>query len=293
MELTQLRYFQTVARLENMTAAAQELHIAQPSLSKSIKNLETDLGVPLFDRVGKRIKLNTYGEIFLESVERIFRELTHSKYQLNHLVEQKENSVIIGASSSRFLQELFQKFFIQHPARRFKISHITQQETLEAQLLDGEIDLGIFYTPTDHPDIECQPLLTEDIYLAVPPSHPLAQKESVHLSEVKDESFISVTSDYTFGEMTKLFCYEAGFKPDIAFEIESFDFIIQLVYAEFGVTFVPYSWADKSHRNLPPLLKIQSPVCQRTIWLSWAKQRYQTKTTQEFKAFAMSYFDSK
>ncbi|MGX7197828.1 LysR family transcriptional regulator [Enterococcus olivae] len=144
MELRQLRYFQTVTHLENMSQAAKELHIAQPSLSKSIADLEEDLGVKLFDRVRKRIQLNRFGKLFLESVEKIFREIEYSKYHLNHLVEEEENSVTIGASSSRFLQDLFQTFFLQHAKRRFKIAHITRQPMLEAKLLDGEIDLGIF-----------------------------------------------------------------------------------------------------------------------------------------------------
>jgi DNA-binding transcriptional LysR family regulator len=293
MELRQLGYFQVVARLENMTAAAEELHIAQPSLSKSIAHLEAELGVKLFDRVGKRIKLNEYGTIFLVSVERIFRELDYSKYQLTHLIETKENSVTIGASSSKFLQELFQEFFLQHPTRRFKIAHITQQQELEAKLLDGEVDLGIFYTPMRHPEIACQPLLTEEIYLAVPPNHALAHRKNIHLSEVAEEPFISVTSDYAFGEMTKLFCREAGFDPDVAFEIESFDFIIQLVHAGFGVTFVPQSWTENKHQKSLPLLTIDLPTCQRTIWLSWLKNRYQTPITQGFKKFATNYFEQK
>jgi len=214
------------------------------------------------------VRLNECGEIFLQSVERVFRELEYSKYELHNLEDKKENSVNIGASSSRFLQDLFQTFFLQHPDRRFKVLHITQHQNLEAQLLKGEIDLGIFYTPIKHPEIICEPLLTEEIYLAVPPNHPIANKISVHLNEVKDEPFISVTSDYTFGEMTKQFCYEAGFSPDIAFELESFDFIIKLVNAEFGVTLVPHSWQLINNLQLPPLITIDSPKCQRTIWLS-------------------------
>lgn len=135
--------------------------------------------------------------------------------------------------------------------------------------------------------------MTEEICLAVPPDHPLADRKTVHLSEVAEEPFISVTSDYAFGEMVKLFCYEAGFTPDIAFEIESFDFIIQLVSAGFGVTFVPHSWTESNHRKLPPLLQIKAPVCQRAIWLSWVKQRYQTQIAKEFQAFATDFFQEK
>ncbi|WP_313469161.1 LysR family transcriptional regulator [Carnobacterium sp.] len=290
MELRQLHYFQVVARFENMTIAATELHIAQPSLSKSIAALEQDLGVRLFDRIGKRIVLNDYGMIFLTTVEKIFRTIENSKHELSHLVEIEERSVAIGASSSRFLQDLFQTYFISHPDQRFKISHITQQKKLEQKLLDGEIDLGIFYTPTDHPEIESKPLLTEEIFLAVPPNHQLAKKKSVNLNEVANDPFISVTTDYSFAKMTKLFCHEAGFTPDIAFEIESFEFILKLVQSGLGLTFVPDSWRRANHSTLLPLLKIDAPICQRTIWISWMKNRYQTKATKEFKEFSLNYF---
>lgn len=86
------------------------------------------------------------------------------------------------------------------------IQRLTQQQELEAKLLDGEVDLGIFHTPIRHPEIACQPLLTQEIYLAVLPNHTLAHRKNSHLSEVTEEPFVSVTSDYAFGEMTKLFC---------------------------------------------------------------------------------------
>jgi len=172
------------------------------------------------------------------------------------------------------------------------IQRLIQQQELEAKLLDGEVDLGIFYTLIRHPEIACS-LLTQEIYLAVPPNHTLAHRKNSHLSEVAEEPFISVTSVYAFGEMTKLFCREAGFEPDVAFEIESFDFIIQLVHAGFGITFVPQSWTENKHQKSLPFLTLDSPTCQRTIWLSWLKNRYQTPITQGFEKFATNYFEQK
>jgi DNA-binding transcriptional LysR family regulator len=85
MELLQLHYFQTVARLEHMTKAAEELKIAQPSLSKTISRLEEDLGAPLFNRQGRNIRLNQFGKVFLTRVDRIFRELEEGKREIRDM----------------------------------------------------------------------------------------------------------------------------------------------------------------------------------------------------------------
>lgn len=82
MDLLQLQYFQVVARLENITHAAKELHVAQPSISKTIARLEESLGVPLFERSGRRIRLNRFGEAFLRRVERCFNELNDGQRDL-------------------------------------------------------------------------------------------------------------------------------------------------------------------------------------------------------------------
>ncbi|EST51510.1 LysR family transcriptional regulator [Brevibacillus panacihumi W25] len=97
MDLLQLKYFQVVARLEHMTRAAEELHISQPSLSKMISRLEKHLGVPLFDRHGKQIRLNRFGKIFLNRVDRVFAELEEGQYELADLtgLERGEADLII------------------------------------------------------------------------------------------------------------------------------------------------------------------------------------------------------
>lgn len=292
MELKQLAYFRTVAKLENMTLAAKTLHIAQPSLSKMIARLEEELQLTLFDRKGKRIYLNQYGKSFLLTVNRIFHELEGGKKELADLAAKQENTVIVGASSSRILQDLFKEFFAIHPERKFKIRHIRQQQDLEDKLLEEAIDLGIFYTPIKHPAIACIPLLVEEIYLAVPPAHPLAKKKSIALEEAAGESFISVITDTAFGEMTTRFCQEAGFTPNVAFEIESFDIIVNLVDTGLGLTFIPASWQTDSDQHSPILLKIDSPLCQRRIWLSWLKERYQTQAMLDFRDFSLAYFQA-
>ncbi|SFC88903.1 regulatory helix-turn-helix protein, lysR family [Bacillus sp. OV322] len=114
MELLQLKYFQTVARLEHMTHAAEELKIAQPSLSKTISRLEEDLGVPLFDRIGRQIKLNQYGKTFLTRVDRIFMELGEAKRELEYLSGLHLGMVQLAISIPSILPDLISSFLAQH-----------------------------------------------------------------------------------------------------------------------------------------------------------------------------------
>lgn len=111
MELLQLKYFQTVARLEHMTKAAEELHIAQPSLSKTIARLEKDLGVPLFDRQGRQITLNPFGKVFLKRVERIFHELSEGEREIKDLANLQQRLYYTGCFYSKNITRTNRFFF--------------------------------------------------------------------------------------------------------------------------------------------------------------------------------------
>src|SRR5438309_3725141 len=106
MDLLQLKYFQTVARLEHMTQAARQLEIAQPSLSQTIARLEEELGVPLFDRQGRQIRLNQFGRTFLRRVERIFAELEDGRRELADLAGLEQGRVSLSMFSTPLLPDL-------------------------------------------------------------------------------------------------------------------------------------------------------------------------------------------
>lgn len=292
MDLLQLKYFQVVARWENVTRAAEELHIAQPSLSKTIVRLEESLGVPLFERVGKRIRINRFGETFLRRVNRIFNELEDGQRELTDLAGFEHRNITVSTSSSRLMPNLFREYLTSNPDVKFRLRYITKQQEIQEQLLNGEIDLSICFFPIAHSEIHCEPLLTEEIFLAVPPTHRLAHRKSIHLNEIANESFISVTTDFELWEITNKFCQQAGFTPNITFEIESIDVIVNLVNAGLGVAFLPAYWQQVNKINRPVQLHIESPSCERTIWLSWMKERYMSEATHGFKKFAIEYFSS-
>jgi DNA-binding transcriptional LysR family regulator len=289
MELLQLQYFQTVARLEHMTKAAEQLQIAQPSLSKTIARLEEDLGVPLFDRKNRQLKLNNYGRLFLERVNRIFLELNEGKRELADEHERGQTQITLAVSVPKVLPELLSSFLKDFPEIKFQ-QMLESTTSMRSLLEKAEIDFCISSVEIKGSDIVWEPLMTEQIYLVVPPEHHLAKREKVYLNEVKDEPFISMNTGFGFRNLTDAYCQEAGFVPNIAFEGDEPGVIGALVRQGLGVAFIPeISWRGNSN-PFPNKLEIIEPKCQRTIGLSWSKRRYLSNPAQQFRQYVLKYF---
>ncbi len=292
MELLQLKYFQTVAGLEHMTKAAEELQIAQPSLSKTISRLEEDLGVPLFDRKNRQLRLNEYGKLFLDRVNRIFLELNEGKREIAERSEQGQSQITLAVSIPRVLPELLSSFLKQYPDIKFQ-QVLKSTTSMKSQLEKAEIDFCISSVPIEGTDIVWEPLMTEEIYLIVPPEHRLSRREEIVLSEVKNDPFISMNTGFGFRNLTDAFCHEAGFIPNIAFEGDEPGVIGDLVRQGLGIAFIPeISWIH--HTNpFPNKLRIIEPKCQRTIGLGWSKRRYLSDAAQQFRQYVTDYFSKR
>ncbi|WP_459501862.1 LysR family transcriptional regulator [Bacillus sp. C1] len=291
MELLQLKYFQTVAKLEHMTKAAEELRIAQPSLSKTIARLEKDLGVPLFDRQGRKITLNSFGKVFLKRVERAFHELSEGKREIKDLAEFHQNSITLAVSIPRILPELLSSFLNEQPNVRFQ-QFLESTSSMKRQLEEMEIDFCISSVPIEGPEIIWEPLMTEEIFLVVPSGHPLANRGSIHLHEVKNEPFISMNTGYGFRQLTDEFCKEAGFIPHIAFEVDEPGVINELINRGLGIAFVPSLTLFRNPNLSSNRLHIIEPNCKRTIGLGWSKSRYLSSAARQFREFVIHYFSN-
>jgi DNA-binding transcriptional LysR family regulator len=198
MDLLQLRYFQTVARLENVTHAAEELHIAQPCISRAIARLEDSVGVALFERTGKRIRLNEFGRVFLKRVERCFNELEEGQRELADLAGAKRGKIVVGATVARILPGLFGEFLKTRPTVQFQLFQAASQQDVQKRLLGGEIDLCFTAQPVELPEAHDEPLFSEEIILAVGEGHRLAKKKSVRLEELSGEALIDLGRNASF-----------------------------------------------------------------------------------------------
>jgi DNA-binding transcriptional LysR family regulator len=292
MDLLQLKYFRTVARLEHMTRAAKTLSIAQPSLSKMIAHLEEELGVPLFDRQGRQIRLNQYGKAFLTQVEKALQALDEGKRQLKDMVGLERGHIALSTVSAPLLTDLLSTFYPQHPHISFRLFQQSTTTMLD-QLERGEIDFCLASPPITQPDIGWISLVTEEIFLIVPLQHHLAGHESIELREAANEPFISLKPGYGLRDLTDQYCQQAGFTPCIVFEGDEPAAIRGLVRAGLGIAFTAeFSWrsvindAELAVRRL----RISEPRCQRTIGLAWSKERYLSLAARQFRQFVIDYF---
>ena len=290
MELIHLKYFQTIARLESVTQAAAELHVSQPALSKILARLERELGQSLFDRKNRCMCLNTAGKLFLQHVQRVFLELREARKELAALSDSAEASVVAASSSSRLLPNLLTSYLQADPQGSFRLKQITEIEDMRTSLLMEQIDFSISFQPLRHKDIKTQRLASEQIFLAVAPDHPLACCKRIELAAVRQEKFISLTSECGLRELTTDFCEQAGFHPDVRFEINSLEVIGNLVNAGYGVAFVPAFWRKYEKGKAPVQIPIDSPGCYRDVWISYRKNEALTAAQQKFLTFVKKYF---
>ena len=292
MELLQLKYFQAVAQLQNITAAAKLLYISQPSLSRAIARLEADLGVPLFDRKGKQITLNAYGKLFLRHVNTCLRELETGRQALASLASTYQGTVNVGTVAARFLSSILHQYLQEQPQVKFHLVRFAKCSEAQEQLLSREVDLAFTCAPILHPEVQCWHLSTEEIFLAVSPLHPFAKRESIALSEAREEEFLSLPVDTVF-DITNLFdtfFIQAGFQPKIRFECPTVDVIANMVSANLGCALFSKSWTSTVKRSDIVLLPIRFPSCQRDFYVSISKSRTHGQAVREFYHFVTERF---
>ncbi len=260
MELNQLRYFYEAARLEHITQAAENLHVAQPALTKSIRALEEELGVKLFYKSGRRVKLTDYGKFLLEKAKPILGELDVLPQTIEKLVDMEQHTVWINVlAGSTFITNVIIKFKKQNPDVIFKM---TQKEN------ETGCDIMVL-TNTNRPDntvkTKKRGVVEEKVFIAVPAQSELAEKDEIDLWDLRFSEFITLSGSRRFRPLCDAYCAYAGFKPHVVFESDSLIAVKNLIAAGVGVAFWPeFSWGkiDKSHMKL---VNIKNPECQREI----------------------------
>lgn len=287
MELLQLQYFRTVARLEHMTRAAQELRIAQPALSKTIARLEEHVGVPLFDRQSGRIRLNAFGRTFLHKVETALNLLEEAKREVAELAGLEQGSIRLVTSTMTSLVEPIREFLERHPNVDMQITHAASMDELAASIDSGEADIGFSVMPIDREGVEQSRVLGEELYLVVSRKHRLAGRSAVRLADAAGEPFIGYKEGFIFQDVNDALFRQAGISPRFVCRVDEPAAILSLVRAGLGVAlFACINPDDPELVYLP----IKRPVCRRDYWLVWPQRRYLSLAARKFIDFIGGYF---
>lgn len=287
MEIHTLVQFKKVAELQHITRASEELHVAQPSLSRTIAQLEKELGVQLFERVGKSIALNRYGEIVLKHTNKILKELKDIETEIQNISNASQRTVTLSMySASKLLPGLVTAFKRQYPSIRLMIRQENPNEAVQ-----DEIDLTIFSSIRPSTSRYAITLIEEEIFLALPEWHPLSTKDSVSLKEVSASEFICLQKGKSLRTITDTYCKMAGFEPSVILESDSPETVRELIAAGIGISFVPsITWQNMNTDNIV-LLPISYPQCKRYINLSWRSNGRLSTTATLLKDFIQQYFE--
>lgn len=290
MEWNQLVYFKTLAEMQHFTRAAEKLTLSQPALSRSMAKLEEELGFPLFERYGKRVVLNSYGQIFLEHVERSLQEIAKGRQIIQDLLNPDHGCVSLAflhSLGSNIVPNLLGSFRERYPQIQFKLYQNATPVVLN-QLLTGEIDLCLCNHISIKDSIQWTDLYDEDLFVCVPASHPLAKRSQISLQEIAKEPIITFKKDYGLRILTDQLFKEADIQPPITFEGEEIMTVAGLVEARLGVALIPHI-AGLDHINIV-FLPVSTPVCCRTIGIAWNQNRYLSPVAKRFKDFVAEWF---
>lgn len=281
MDWQQLEYFRATANAEHMGRAAEELAVSQSTLSRSIARLEQHYGVPLFDRVGRGLRLNTYGRALLVRVERALRELENGERELAHMAGTAQDNITIGflaTFGTRIVPRLIGDFRAAHPEVKFRLLQ-GPAPTLRERLLSGDIDLCLTSPRFADVELAWEPLWDEELIALVPPGHALAAEGSVALASLGYETMVALKPGYGLRQNLEEFARQAGFTPRIGFEGDEVATLVGLVGAGFGVALVPKG-VDP---GVAVRLRVTGPACARTIGLASVQGRYMTPLLARFR----------
>lgn len=286
MELYQLEQFMAAAELSHITKAARKLSISQPALSKNIHALEREIGYPLFDHVGKNIRLNKNGEILLKYVREIFRSIDNAGKELKDYNDGSDCSLSLYVkAASRLLPDILRSYTGICPGIRFSVSQFHDES---AGRPDCDFTIESSLTRADGPE-SCT-LLKENILVALPAGHPLSGGPSVSLGDLQDEPFISLQKGMGLSSITDYYCHLCGFSPNIVFESDSPSTLREMIQLGLGIAFIPeLTWPGLDDGSIR-LLPIRNMKCIRYINLLWNSRQYHPTAAWGFRDYLIQYF---
>lgn len=242
MELFQLRYFVSAARLRHFTRAAEENYVSQPSLSLQIANLERELGASLFTRHGRTVRLTDAGEVLLRHAERILAEEAAARRSVQEVLGLRRGRLTLWTlptAGQYLLPPVLAAYRRDYPEIEISLREMVPVKMVAEAVADGRADVGIVHMPYLVDGLEERILLREDIALVVPETHPFASRGEIALSEAAKEDFIWAPEGATEAHPLYAACLAAGFAPHIVCVSGGGAGMQALVAAGLGITLLP------------------------------------------------------
>lgn len=278
MEFRHLRYFLAVADALHFTKAAEGLHVSQPALSAQVKQLEQEVGVPLFDRLGRSVHLTRAGMIFREHARRALREMELAQATIAQEEGLQRGQLTVGVVqtvNAYLVPEIVTRFSTKYPLVSLKLDELSGPD-IEAGVENGALDMGIGFVPVTSERIENQPLFEEDFVLIASPGHRLAKRRQLSLSALAEESLILLPDIFCTRRLLNASFERVGAQPKIIVEMNSIEGILATVRTSKLATVLPRLSLGGGRNNGLRGIPLKNPTPRRGVGLLWKKGGYRS-----------------
>ncbi|KHF41951.1 LysR family transcriptional regulator [Halalkalibacter okhensis] len=296
MELRQIKYFMEVAKREHVTEAADALHVAQSAVSRQIANLESELGVDLFIREGRRVKVTPIGKRFLERMTQAMNVIDNARLEVEEYLDPEQGTIRIAfpiSMAAYTLPSAIVAFREQYPMAKFQLKQATYYELIDG-VISGDFNMALIGpVPKEKKKVKSQILFTENVVALLPLNHPFADRESLTINELQHEQFILLPEGFILRELIVEACVHSGFDPKVSFEGDDIDALKGLVSAGLGITLIPEITLVENLPHATVKIPIINPSVTRTVGILIPSERQLLPTEKLFYEFLLGFYKNK
>lgn len=293
MEIRDLRFFCMTAEIEHVTRAAEKLGVSQPFLTRVISNLEKEIGLSLFDNVGRKIRLNDNGVTFFRHAKKVLADIDELNTEVSAMLDRNNKSISVLCNMSSYSPELIMAFRKKYPDYTISIEFATVKDITEA-LAAGEADFAFCSPPLiDDPlkGLKTDLVLCERCSILLPPGHPLIGRDTVTFDDIKNEQLITSSKGTGLRINIEQAFKKYDYRPQIVCESNDMNLIIRSVRDGMGYAIIP-RWQLYSNPELKKYcVDVDIPETYANIGVTYNTKPSAGTASTDFKNFVVQFLD--
>lgn len=281
-----MKYFVEVVKQGGMTKASKSLYIAQPTISKAIKDIEAEMAVPLFDRSKRNLVLTDAGKIFFNKCKEIISLYDNLPTEINSLYGLETGHINISMSAVMSMRKfigVLGDFHQLYPNITYNLIE-SGGKTTENLILNDEVDIGVTTLPVDHHLFESISLNKEDLRVVLYREHPLAYKTKIKMEELAEENFILFNEDFYLNDKIIENAKNAGFVPNMASQISQWNVIENLIINKLGITILPATISELLNDDVK-MIQLENANTEWELGVVWKKDKLLSHATNKWIEF--------
>ncbi|MGX0241724.1 DNA-binding transcriptional LysR family regulator [Staphylococcus capitis] len=286
MDIKHMKYFVEVVKQGGMTKASKSLYIAQPTISKVIKDIEAEMAVPLFDRSKRNLVLTDAGKIFFNKCKEIISLYDNLPTEINSLYGLETGHINISMSAVMSMRKfigVLGDFHQLYPNITYNLIE-SGGKTTENLILNDEVDIGVTTLPVDHHLFESISLNKEDLRVVLYREHPLAYKTKIKMEELAEENFILFNEDFYLNDKIIENAKNAGFVPNMASQISQWNVIENLIINKLGITILPATISELLNDDVK-MIQLENANTEWELGVVWKKDKRLSHATNKWIEF--------